>query len=32
VFQVMCLMVPYMGETGPAALGRMIRHFDETKG
>jgi len=24
--------VPYMGETGPAALGRMIRHFDETKG
>jgi AcrR family transcriptional regulator len=32
VFQVMCLMVPYMGDTGPAALGRMIRHFDETKG
>ena len=32
VFQVMCLIVPYMGETGPAALGRMIRHFDETKG
>lgn len=32
VFQVMCLMVPFMGQTGPAALGRMIRHFDETKG
>jgi AcrR family transcriptional regulator len=32
VFQVMCLMVPYMGETGPAALGHMIRHFDDTKG
>lgn len=32
VFQVMCLMVPYMGETGPAALGRMIRHFEDTKG
>jgi AcrR family transcriptional regulator len=32
VFQVMCLMVPYMGEAGPSALGHMIRHFDETKG
>lgn len=32
VFQVMCLFVPYMGEAGPAALGRMIRHFEETKG
>ena len=32
VFQVMCLMVPYMGEAGPAALGQMIRHFEETKG
>lgn len=32
VFQVMCLMVPFMGQTGPAALGRMIRHFNETKG
>jgi AcrR family transcriptional regulator len=32
VFQVMCLMVPYMGDAGPAALGRMIRHFEETKG
>lgn len=31
VFQVMCLMVPYMGDNGPAALGRMIRHFKETK-
>lgn len=32
VFQVMCLMVPYMGEAGPAALSQMIRHFEETKG
>jgi AcrR family transcriptional regulator len=32
VFQVMCLMVPYMGEAGPAALGQMIRYFEETKG
>lgn len=32
VFQVMCLMVPYMGETGPAALSQMIRHFEDTKG
>jgi AcrR family transcriptional regulator len=32
VFQVMCLMVPYMGEAGPAALGQMIRHFEDTKG
>lgn len=31
VFQVMCLMVPYMNETGPAALARMIRHFENTK-
>ena len=31
VFQVMCLMVPYMGEAGPAALGRMIRHFKDAK-
>lgn len=31
VFQVMCLMVPYMGDSGPAALKRMIRHFEETK-
>jgi AcrR family transcriptional regulator len=30
VFQVMCLIVPYLGETGPDALGRMIRHFEET--
>lgn len=32
VFQVMCLMVPYMGEAGPLALGYMIRHFEDTKG
>lgn len=32
VFQVMCLMVPYMGEAGPSALGYMIRHFEDTKG
>ena len=31
VFQVMCLLVPYMGDAGPAALGRMIRHFEDTK-
>jgi len=31
VFQVMCLMVPYMGEAGPAALGRMVRHFEKTR-
>ncbi len=31
VFQVMCLMVPYMGEAAPAALARMIRHFEDTK-
>lgn len=31
VFQVMCLIVPYMGAAGPAALGGMIRHFEETK-
>jgi len=32
VFQVMCLMVPYMGASGPAALGYMIQHFENTKG
>jgi len=32
VFQVMCLMVPYMGDAAPAALARMIRHFEETRG
>ncbi|MEX1251209.1 MAG: TetR/AcrR family transcriptional regulator [Hyphomonas sp.] len=32
VFQVMCLMVPYMGDMGPAALSQMIRHFKDTKG
>lgn len=31
VFQVMCLIVPYMGEGGPAALSGMIRHFKEAK-
>jgi AcrR family transcriptional regulator len=31
VFQVMCLIVPHMGDAGPAALGRMIRHFENTK-
>lgn len=31
VFQVMCLIVPYMGAAGPAALSGMIRHFEETK-
>ncbi len=32
VFQVMCLMVPYMGDAAPGALARMIRHFEETRG
>lgn len=27
VFQVMCLIVPYMGEAGSAALSGMIRHL-----
>ncbi|WP_213271707.1 TetR/AcrR family transcriptional regulator [Hyphomonas sp.] len=31
VFQVMCLIVPYMGAGGPAALSGMIRHFKEAK-
>lgn len=31
VFQVMCLIVPYMGAAGPAALSGMIRHFKEAK-
>lgn len=31
VFQVMCLIVPYMGAGGPAALSGMIRHFEEAK-
>jgi AcrR family transcriptional regulator len=31
VFQVMCLVVPHMGEAGTPALGRMIRHFEGTK-
>jgi len=31
VFQVMCLIVPYMGKEGHAALSGMIRHLKETK-
>lgn len=31
VFQVMCLIVPYMGEEGHSALSGMIRHFKETQ-
>lgn len=31
VFQVMCLMVPHMGDAGPAVLSAMIRHFEDTK-
>ena len=31
VFQVMCLIVPFMGEDGPAALTGMIRHFKAAK-
>lgn len=32
VFQVMCLIVPYMGEAGRGALGAMIRHFEDSAG
>ncbi|MFN7054727.1 TetR/AcrR family transcriptional regulator [Hyphomonas sp.] len=31
VYQVMCLIVPYMGEAGPAALGAMIRHLETAR-
>ena len=31
VFQVMCLIVPYMGEAGFDALSRMVRHYEETR-
>lgn len=31
VFQVMCLIVPYMGETGFEALSRMIEHYEKTQ-
>jgi AcrR family transcriptional regulator len=30
VFQVMCLIVPYMGEAGFGALSRMIDHYEGT--
>lgn len=30
VFQVMCLIVPYMGEAGFGALSRMIAHYEGT--
>ena len=30
VFQVMCLIVPYLGETGFDALSRMIDHYERT--
>ena len=30
VFQVMCLIVPYMGEAGFSALSRMIEHYEGT--
>jgi AcrR family transcriptional regulator len=30
VFQVMCLIVPYMGEAGFGALSRMIAHYEST--
>jgi len=31
VFQVMCLIVPYMGDAGFGALSRMIAHYEETR-
>jgi len=31
VFKVMCLIVPYMGETGFEALSRMIEHYEKTQ-
>jgi AcrR family transcriptional regulator len=31
VFQVMCLIVPYMGDTGFDALSRMIEHYEARK-
>lgn len=30
VFQVMCLIVPYMGESGFEALSRMIEHYERS--
>tara|TARA_R110000787_G_scaffold47716_7_gene115578 strand:+ start:23319 stop:23951 length:633 start_codon:yes stop_codon:yes gene_type:complete len=32
VFQVMCLMVPYMGEPGFDTLTRMIKHYESVTG
>jgi len=32
VFQVMCLIVPYMGDAGFSTLSRMIAHYEETRG
>lgn len=32
VFEVMCLIVPYMGETGFDALSRMIDHYERATG
>ena len=32
VFQVMCLIVPYMGEAGFDALSRMVAHYEQTRG
>lgn len=32
VFQVMCLIVPYMGDAGFGTLSRMIAHYEETRG
>jgi TetR family transcriptional regulator len=31
VFQVMCLIVPYMGDTGFDALSHMIEHYEARK-
>ena len=31
VFQVMCLIVPYMGENGMDALSRMIAHYEASR-
>ena len=31
VFQVMCLIVPYMGENGMDALSRMIAHYEANR-
>ena len=31
VFQVMCLIVPYMGEVGFDALSQMVAHYERTR-